>query len=276
MSVDAHLSGQNNISFSPAGLKVLQQLGEVTGVVHDVLQERIQQKRAPKSFAQFFPGDSSVSRVVASLSDNTSKTMLRELSNVVDPALKTQIESLIAELTLADPTGEAKQLDLQRADIVVLITRLKELAAVTSDDRVNAFRSAIEKHQQNSNALALLSVDRFRHRSLTSVGSDAWNVFVKAAHSLALQEVHGTEIYPKEHDICLLCQQELSPDARSLLKSLWQYLAADAQRNFNVSKQTLLEEASTLSLANVSVFDEQSACYRSINKEYPVFAASIT
>ncbi|MBZ0184925.1 MAG: AAA family ATPase, partial [Candidatus Obscuribacterales bacterium] len=34
VSVDAHLSGQNSISFSPAGLKLLQQLGEVTGVVH--------------------------------------------------------------------------------------------------------------------------------------------------------------------------------------------------------------------------------------------------
>lgn len=273
-SVEAHLVGPNSISFSPAGLLVVQKLAQVTQDLHDLMKERIEQRRLPKSFAHFFAGDSEVSRLISNLNGKTNKESIKNLC-VIDPTRKVSLESKIAALVVADPTLQIRQIDQQRLDVLALIQNLRVITLAVGSNRTLEINSKIALHRENLQKVNLLNLDRFCHDALSTVGSDTWQTFVRAAHKYAIAESHEKGTYPEEGDICLLCQQELSEDAQNLLKSLWEYLSADAQRNASASSIVIQQEIQKIRSTNLTIFSETSACYRFLSETYPELAAGV-
>jgi hypothetical protein len=64
---------------------------------------------------------------------------------------------------------------------------------------------------------------------LSGVGSDAWRTLWESARTYSETQVYTGEAFPvlREDTVCVLCQQELSPEGRSRLHSFEAFVKAD-------------------------------------------------
>jgi hypothetical protein len=112
-SVRAHLTKENEVSFSPAGLSHLTQLAEVTDEVRKRLQQRVSAYQQPHSFTELFAGDSKVKVAVNTLGASTNLEKLRSIT-LLSPEQQARLGELdleIAELKVQNTSDQIADID---------------------------------------------------------------------------------------------------------------------------------------------------------------------
>ncbi len=94
-SVQAHMSGRNEFSFSPAGLAYLKQLSDVTDQVRSRLAKKVEDCCQPCEYSAVFQGNSEVNRIISTLSPQTDIKRLKELATLSDFEKKRRSELAI-------------------------------------------------------------------------------------------------------------------------------------------------------------------------------------
>jgi energy-coupling factor transporter ATP-binding protein EcfA2 len=267
-SVRVHLTGSNAFSFSPAGLSCLTQLAGVTDKVRDRLNAKIEECTAPHDFGTLFQGESDV---VSLITDLNSETNLEELKNLatLTPEEEEQFENLdirIAELKTKDISEQLSKLRQTIEDLQSLMNRLLDMTAKLDDDKTREITEAVNEYCKRQLAVQCISIDQFKSKHFAQVGSDIWYQFIKAAKELAKAEQAPDKPYPQDDDHCLLCQQQLSPEAREFLLRLWDFLESKAQSELHDAQKTLEEMRCELDATDLGFFDDQLVSYRHLQE----------
>lgn len=231
-SVVSHLTEEQTISFSPAGLSVLTRLSAVTDRVRVLLRERVAQASGPYVAQPSFVGDSEVSRLVGALSATSDLARLRALATLSDEE-KARASFLDAEIARIKSTDARQRLQVLAGQLASARTLLEECR--TLREELDALRPATlaalaTELAAADRAAAAVGAGQFATPSLRTVGTDPWLQFVRAAQAVADKEGSPEQPYPAEGAICALCQQPLSADARDLLQRLWAFLRGEAQQ----------------------------------------------
>lgn len=231
-SVVSHLTEEQTISFSPAGLSVLTRLSAVTDRVRALLRERVAQASGPYVAQPSFVGDSEVSRLVGALSVTSDLARLRALATLSDEE-KARASFLDAEIARIKSTDARQRLQVLAGQLASARTLLEECR--TLREELDALRPATlaefaTELAAADRAAAAVGAGQFATPNLRTVGTDPWLQFVRAAQAVADKEGSPEQPYPAEEAICALCQQPLSADARDLLQRLWAFLRGEAQQ----------------------------------------------
>lgn len=245
-SVQIHMSGKNEFSFSPAGLAYLQQLSEVTDQVRARLAQKVTECFVPCDYVSIFQGDSEVNRIVTTLSTETDLAYLQALSNLSD-AEKRRRNELAIEIANAALNKVKEQIDRLIKHIQTLenlSVQLFQAKEQLSDIRIEEINQSILYHKQCQQAVDRLDTNQFQNARLPNVGMPAWQRFLEAAYDWSNNNLENK--YPQAGDPCLLCQQSLSEDATQLILQMWEYLKADSQLALNESNKTLKKDQQAL------------------------------
>jgi energy-coupling factor transporter ATP-binding protein EcfA2 len=276
-SINAHLTRPNALSFSPAGLAVLTKLAEVTDEVRNRLRKVIEAKSEEHHFAAFFPGDSWVSREVASLSGRTDVTRLEQAA-----ALSEDDERRIAELGQQIAILKSRNIHDR---ISALTQEVKDLERLNVQLSASSRALGLDAERQTKDLIAELGIrreeaerlgaDQFRFDPFKQIGTDVWREFIHAAKALADAEAQRGTSYPQPGDPCLFCRQALSPQALQLIDRLWEFLTSDAPARFESAQTACKTLVTKFDAVSFSYFGPDSAARRILETEAPELVTAV-
>lgn len=276
-SVRVHLRESNEFSFSPAGLSALTDLSEVTDIVRARLDSKIALQNEPNRFILSFQEESHIKELIGQLSSRTNLDELKQLATFSDNEKKRIVElrKSIAELEAKNIIEEITKINSKTSDLLELKKKIEDITHVFTEKSIEQVRTAITNVEEKQQYAQQLSVNQFQNEKLTQIGSDLWHQFVESAKTLAEAEGSEGSQYPQTNDICLLCHQQLSEEARLLIRSLWEYLESDAQSQLNKAETELQSLTYNISVVDLSFFSEQSIYWRLIQELEPSMTISI-
>jgi ABC-type transport system involved in cytochrome c biogenesis ATPase subunit len=271
-SVRVHLTGKNNLAFSPAQLELLTDLARVTDEVRLRLKQQIMARSLPHHFSLLFQGTSRVSDLVAGLGEGTDEQALLALANLTSCDVEhiSELDLEIARLKTMDVTQQRSELVRRKADLERLVTNLKAISQGLADGVLGLVSQCIRDSRECEKAIEALSTARFQIAGLSLVGSARWRRFVDAAAELADAESEASRgVYPQPDSVCLLCHQPLSAEAQHHLISLWAYLKSDAQERLTRSHQSMADLRERVESLNLDVFSERFLAYGYLEQKHP-------
>jgi hypothetical protein len=254
-SVRVHMLEQNTFSFSPAGLSFLKQLSNETDQVRERLAERIEKCCEPCNVSSLFQGDTEISQILADIGPDTDLDYLERLAKLSqeEKRRRSELNILIANVELDKINAQIADLKLNKTTLEDFKERLDRTDQILDDDEIKRVNQAIEHYSHCQEVVKLAGAEQFASKHLKTSGSLVWRNFIKAAKSLADEESHLGKPYPQENDLCILCQQPLSGESRSLILKLWEYLKGEAQANLAAASQILDNEAHKIK--SISLFE---------------------
>jgi ABC-type Mn2+/Zn2+ transport system ATPase subunit len=276
-SLIAHLTGSNSLSFSPFGLSLLTKLAEVTDQVRAKVRHLIEEKEVTPTFVMLFQGTSGVSNILTNLGVHTDLDALEQLSKLtVDEEKEAErLDKEIAELKLTQIPKEIEKRRWEIRDIEGLIDSVKKAQRAVGEATLEDVNRLIRELQERQVESEHSGVTQFTSDSFTAVGSLEWREFLRAANRLAQMESQAGALYPRDGDKCLLCSQNLSGDAISLIQRLWKFLRSDPQALLEKAQDALAAKVTELTAVSFDYLGEDSNAGRLVQQELPEITGSI-
>lgn len=268
-SVNVHLTGSNEYSFSPSSLSYLTKMAFESDEVRSLLKTKIGEYEHPHNLNIYFSGESQITEVISKIGPKTDIEALRQLAKLSDED-KAEMERLakeIAHLTIRDIPAQMKTISQVIKDMQSLKSNIEALEKAIGDEILGKIIRTVELYKRGELATKQTSLEQFKSQYFTQIGGEIWRRFVESAKELAEAEQGSDKTYPADIDYCLLCQQLLSPDARKLIINLWSFLESDAQIKFEEITIGLEEQRKGLSDLNLNFISEQSAPHRYLQGE---------
>ena len=209
-----YLSSKTEASYTPPFVALFEELVAVCDAVRRNLQE--EQDRLvsrlpglPQTYAETEAGNA----YRALRSDLTEEDVqhLTELSEA-DEAM---LSELNARLTTVDPASSAEEKRRQEQQLRAIVEELNAAASAVSPKTVRLIRDLCEDAQTKRQLAAESSPEE--SACLEGVGSHAWNALWEAAREYSQIAYPGRDYPVTENAQCVLCQQDLSPEARRRL-----------------------------------------------------------
>jgi len=276
VSLRAHLTGSNTLSFSPSGLFLLSRLASVTDDVRLRLRKLLDDRDVPHNLSPLFPGASAVAAQIQALGPWCDVKALEQLAALRDKdhARMLELEAEIARLKVGDASKRRTELRQDASDLRRLSSSLASCEQVVGPNAASDVARLIQELQTAKRDAESSGEERFRIDSFKQVGSDVWREFLTAAMSLSLaEEPDGS--YPSTGRPCLLCRQPLSQEASGLIRSLWDFLASDAAGRFEVAQQRCASRLREVERNNLPYFAQDSGPRRALIGAAPDLALAI-
>ena len=276
--VATHLTKANTLTFSPAGLSVLQDLVKHTDKVRDLVTRKVDEADRPHVFAAIFDAPTAVAAQIQSLSSRTDLVALKALGNLSgEEELRiVELERELARLKLLDVRKAIRLVQSHIGLLQSLIRVLPVIEVGASDARLLKLGILVAERAERRENAKRAGAEQFAVDGLRTVGSNAWNEFIHAARRLADGESHGEELYPVSGARCLLCQQDLSPDAAQLLHRLWDFLKGEAKRLLGETEARLSARRSGFDGLQCNVCESGSAIHALLEENEPALLAVVT
>lgn len=268
-SVNVHLTGSNEYSFSPSSLSYLTKMAFESDKVRSLLKNKISEYEHPHNLNIYFSGESQVTEVISKIGPKTDIEALRQIAKLSgeDKAEMKRLTKEIAQLTIRNIPAQMKTISQTIKDMQSLISNIEALENAIGDDILGKIIRMVELYEQGELATKQTSLEQFTSQHFTQIGSETWRRFVESAKELAEAEQGSDKTYPAEIDYCLFCQQQLSSAARKLIINLWNFLESEAKLKFEEITTRLEEQRKELSDLNLSFISEQSAPHRYLQGE---------
>lgn len=231
---DAYVSTESEISYRPSALVLLDQLIAVCDAVRTELDQRLQQCDANRPTLPTLPQGTNAARFVAGLCHTTNPVAIETACTAPDDS-REQLGRLLSEearLKASDPIKE-------RDHLVDVANGLAELARTCTTLTVALSAAAIarlaeqrDKARQLRAAADVASSADFDAEPVRGVGSATWRALWEAAQAFSITEAYHDHEFPSTDDgsRCVLCHQELSPEAGDRLRRFQAYMTDTTER----------------------------------------------
>jgi len=263
-SVVAHLSSENQMSFSPAGLDLLSQLVDVTDEVRAHLDEEIAKKKHPNTFSNSLSGKTAIKVWLENIDASSDIDELDQYStwSNEDQTKYETVDRRIAVLKSENTQEKISELEQKIRDIEQLNEDLIDLDNAIKEEKQKSVLEQVEKW----------NLYRSRLEFFQDQGKlDDWITFIKTARDYTNADVD----YPGDEDQCIFCNQPLSADAVQYIHGLWDKLEDNTYRDFdNLSKEITIQ-IQHLTTLNTNLLDEERAVYRQLKSDDPATLAII-
>lgn len=236
----SYLASEGQPTYEPRVLVFLSQLAALCDQVASKLAAAIS---ANVSSLPSLPPDYALSpagKWYGSLSPQTKQTDVDATctwSTVDDD----ELAGLAKYLAERSPKDRAKEIETKKTFIDGLMASLTEHCAAFSDDACKALmelRKAARERQQTAELAAKVNL---HSAVLTGVGSEQWLALWEIARTYSAEVAYPEQAFPNvaADARCVLCHQELSPEASHRLKSFDEYVANEAATAAKTAKAAL-------------------------------------
>jgi len=248
--VNVHLINKNQFEFRPAGLDFFADLVEAFKKVEEKITEDITVKSSTKDYSSLFDGESDIKSALNTLSEKTQIINLKKLIPITEEE-KTErrgLEEQKAQLQTLKKDKEIADLNGYKTLLSTLKTSITSNNKFFTTEALAEIKTAISDCISKDATAKTEGIEKFKTDKIINVGSKEWKGFVAAAQAFAKQQASGNEMYPKDGDNCILCQQPLSDGAQKLIESYRIFIdsqseqdAKDAQIALNTRKKSYEE-----------------------------------
>ena len=254
-----YLQSREAATFQPSALTYLQQLANG---LNQVLRPRVQNEIAGLATDvtpfNVIPADTEAGRTVHPIGPTTDLTRAGELA-ILTPDEQAERARLPQEISEADPTARATNLDNAATRVDELANTIAAAAIVVSDDaldaKLQAHRTLVDAEVAERAASALLQAGDAT-QLLPGTGQGPWATLFNAAREYSMGTAYPGEVFPVTDDgaVCVLCQQELNPEAQDRLQRFNHYIrdrAAGAAQTARDAWQQIVHDVGQASVAFV-------------------------
>ncbi|WP_429180023.1 AAA family ATPase [Aeromonas salmonicida] len=224
-----YLQSREAATFQPSALTYLQQLANgLNQALRPRLQAEIAGLATDTTPFNVITDDTEAGRAVHPIGPTTDLTRARELA-VLTPEEQVEHGRLPQEISEADPTAKATNFDNAATRVDELANTIATAASVVSDEAVNAKQHAhqvlLEAERAERTASAMLQAND-EAELLPGTGQGAWAILFNAAREYSTSVAYARDGFPFTGDgaVCVLCQQELSPEAQDRLQRFDHYI----------------------------------------------------
>lgn len=214
----SYLDDEGDYAYVPYGLDILEGLA---GVCKNLkLKIEVEQANSVADTTSFadLAGDTSVGRLIASLSRSTKPEQITGLATMT-PEEEVKHGELDKSLKEVNPKDKAKQLRLGASRISRLSTSVTQKLATVDDATVAKLLGLVDAYHSAQTAAALAAKSFNEDANLLpGTGGDAWKELFEAARKFSVVAYPGKN-FPELGDAqCPLCQQPLAEGAERLLR----------------------------------------------------------
>jgi Uncharacterized protein conserved in bacteria len=245
-----YLQSREAANFQPSALTYLQQLANgLNQALRPALQAEITGLATDTTPFSVIPSDTDAGRAVHPIGPTTDLTRARELATLADDEQAERVR-LPQEISEADPTARASLLDHAATRVDELASLIAVVAGVVSDEAIDAkhqvHRAVVEAETAERAASAMLQAGDAT-QLLPGTGQGPWALLFNAAREYSSSTAYSGQAFPVTYDdaVCVLCQQELSPEAQDRLQRFDHYIrdraAETAQATRNAWQQIVRE-----------------------------------
>lgn len=240
-----YVSGENKIAYLPRELAILEHHGALCQSMSAIFRSEgaALAARVKVPLPAGYTAGTEVSAVLGSL--NSKNSMLPtddDLRRLAELSAEDVTELAILERELAsDPVTLAAT----RRRAVALLTRVLEVLAKLTSDLSDAVGASLYQARRElndaSSAERLAATTRFADEPLADVGGTAWRVLFEAARAFAISQsdTPPERIPDAIGNLCLLCQEPLSPSGSARLKRFNDFVEGEISRRANRARDAL-------------------------------------
>lgn len=238
-TANIHVDETNDVAYTPLPLKLLGALAQLCKSVKDKLAfEKTQlQAQTPQSIkAPTCSPTSKVGQLLARLAANTDPTAVEALATLAR-AEQDRLAQLTADLA-GDPSRAARQIAALKAKVEGHVVRLEGLIAAIGNDSAAELRRLATVSKAARRAAEAASGALFAGESLPHIGSDVWQSLWESARAYSVEAAYPERDFPvtDADSVCVLCQQELSPQAADRLNRFEAFVRDDSQQRADAAR----------------------------------------
>ncbi|MCE8022021.1 AAA family ATPase [Halomonas sp. MCCC 1A11036] len=237
-----YLQAREAASFQPVALTYLKQLANgINQALRPRLEAEIAGLAVDVTPFNIIPADTEAGQAIHPISSTMNLEQARALGTLTQEE-QAELTCLPKEINEADPTVKATLLDNAATNVENLANNITAAANTVSNDSIDAARTAhqrlLEAETAESAASAFLQAEDAAPL-LPGTGQGAWALLFNAAREYSTSIAYPGQAFPVTDNgaVCLLCQQELTPEAKDRLHRFDRYVrdtaaeAAQAARN---------------------------------------------
>ena len=232
-SITAHLTTENVVQFLPNGLEFFDAFSNVITKVQELLENDIRNNSLENNFIDFFENDTTVRKLIQSLSGSTDVKAIQEKAKLSSEELSklVKIEKDLIDLKKIDVAKKVKSLRKIQEQLEELKGNFEGINEYFSDESIINYKKLIQDYIRNKELSLSEGLAQFKTENIGSIGSDEWKDLVVAAKAFAEIQYEDEDLYPAVKDFCLLCHQPLSKEAKLLIEAYWKYLTSSAEED---------------------------------------------
>lgn len=260
---------KNQFNVTPYMFDVFPKMVDAIAEMNKKLKELIQQRAPAADKYNISGGKSEVAALLQLLSAQSDVKRIKELGQftAVEEMRLQEISGALDALKKADVVALIKSKSLAVTDLTELIKKLKdsshELRKELSE-QIRGARKALKQLKQQGEAL---SAAKFKDEPVQPVGTEIWKQLIEKAIAFNAEAYPGASFPANVEGVrCVLCQQELSSDAKNRLVKFFEYATSDIQTQIRSKEQELKTLHTSLSKATTAYFEPQSS-YRRLTDE---------
>ncbi len=215
----AYLDSEDDFSYVPYGLDVFEGLAKVCKQLKTLIDTEHALSAADLTAFAPLQGDTLVGKLIASLSDQTTKARIDALATLTPEELAQHV-ALDKSLKEKNPEEKATELRLRARRIGAIATNAANKGALV-DQAVAAKLRGLADSYRTAQAAAVLAAKQFKEAEnlLPGTGGEVWRELFDAARKFAV-ESHPDKAFPElgAEAPCPLCQQPLGEGAARMLR----------------------------------------------------------
>ena len=213
-----YLSSETDVTYTPPQIALFEQLSDTCNRVKALLKREQGELvvALPRIPAEYVSTPTAISYQSQSL-HKLPAAVINDLKSWTQSEQK-NLDDLLYRLKTADPAAVARQKRQIKVHVDQLVSRIMASSEALGAEQIQG----IQNKQQDALTKRRIATEAVKVQSaqLNGVGTETWRALWEAARKYSIGEAYPGREFPatNEGDRCVLCHQDLGPDARKRLQ----------------------------------------------------------
>lgn len=275
-----YLQQRESATYQPFALSLLQR---ISSDLHQLLRPKIQAEidSLATDVAPFgvISSDSAAGLVLHPISATTDLSAVRSTAVLGDEE-REELDRLPKEIAEADPSAKATVLDNSASRVEELSASIQIAMAAVSDSKIHVVKqvySDLREAEEAERNASLLLQSQDSIELLQGSGQGHWAALFNAARQFSVADAYSGQPFPvvESGSRCVLCQQELTDDAKSRLARFDRFIKDSASATAQAARGLWSKTQNEISTLTAS-FSVQPNMLESLAKRDSSIAEKIT
>jgi len=240
---EEYIGGDSELTYRPSALVLLDGLITLCDAVRKVLDEELRKNELARAQMPSITDGTDAAKFLAELSGTTTQAQIDAACATPSDANE-QLGALIQEearLRATDPSKERARLEALTTQVAAILSHSTAVAKALGEPKVTEAKTAHKKAGELRAAATLASSERFDSEPVPGVGTETWRALWEAARKFSETEAYKDQVFPLtvEGARCVLCHQELSPDASGRLTQFHAFMQDTTAQQAAAAEDTL-------------------------------------
>ena len=273
-TASVHVDEKNEVAYNPFPLELLKQLSEACKEIQRRFKDELEEleRQTPKFLENPKCGDGTkVGKLILGLSATTNPNTVETLSQL---SRKEQegYETLKSDLA-SNPATMVSKLNSHNTRLNRYKTQVQKLYDAVRDEALQNIQRKRTEYLKKKRAAKVAAEILFKETVLPNIGADTWRDLWEAARLYSEEDAYPEQEFPNTEDgaLCVLCHQELSPEAAKRLKNFEAFVkdeAKKAEENALGKFKNALDSLVETDISGEEIFEMFSFVRDDIGNEY--------